>query len=51
MRNSDTYQITSFSSWALYSQMEPSDVRQVSLNVTSDLLLIQTPILNVKQNW
>lgn len=51
MRNSDTCQITNFSSWALYSQMQQSDVHQVSLNVTSDLLLIQIHILNVKWNW
>lgn len=31
--------------------MQQSDVHQVSLNVTSDLLWIQIHILNVKQNW
>lgn len=31
--------------------MQQSDVHQLSLNVTSDLLQIQIHILNVKQNW
>lgn len=31
--------------------MQQSDVHQLSLNVTSDLLQIQIHILNVKRNW